>query len=235
MLNHLNNLYFAEITKTKLDEDYATTISYDDIVDAIGKLNLENEATLYILGGNDMRKALRKDDNFVAARQGEIIFTGHIGFLAGIPVIISKKVETGIVYVADKSAVQFIVKKDSEVAQERDEDKRTTDYFFRRTGLVALVDSTKVCRLGGAESKTPTVAALINAAEAVTGVCSDKATLIDVYVNGVIVATGACKTDDSDAYSIAVPAVKTGDKIKIYSRADGKAGVFSAETTVTAN
>lgn len=235
MLNHLNNLYFTEVTKTTVDEDYASGISYDDIVDAIGKLNLEDESNLYILGGTDMRTALRKDDNFVAAKQGEIIFTGHIGFLAGIPVVISKKVEAGIVYVADKEAIRLFVKKDSEVAQERDEDKRKTSYFFRRVGLVALMDGTKICRLGAAVTGTASVSALVNGATTVSGACPDKSDFIDVYVNGAKVASGTYKSNDTDAYEIAVPAVKTGDKVKIYARPTGKIGKWSAETTVTAS
>lgn len=233
MVNHLNDLFFNEIVKTIVDEDYATAISYDDIVDAIGKLNLEEEGSLYILGGNDMRTALRKDEAFVAARQGEIIFSGHIGFLAGIPVIISKKVEPGIVYVADKNAVRLFLKKDSEVAQERDEDKRTTSYFFRRVGLVALMDGTKICRLGAANTDTPTVAATVAGSVAVAGAVVAECDFIDVYVNGVKVASGTFKSDDSDAYSIAVPALATGDKLKIYARPAGKVGKWSAEVTVT--
>lgn len=234
MVNHLNDLFFAEIEKTTVDEDYASGISYDDIVDAIGKLSLEDESSLFILGGTDMRTALRKDSDFVAARQGEIIFSGHIGFLAGIPVIISKKVETGLVYVADKNAVRLFVKKDSEVAQERDEDKRTTSYFFRRVGLVALMDGTKICRLGAANTDTPTVAATVTGATAVTGAVVAKCDFIDVYVNDVKVASGSYKSDDTDAYSIAVPALSTGDKLKIYARPAGKVGKWSAEVTVTA-
>lgn len=235
MVNHLNDLFFAEIVKTTVDEDYASAISYDDIVDAIGKLSLEDESSLFILGGTDMRTALRKDDNFVAARQGEIIFSGHIGFLAGIPVVISKKVETGLVYVADKNAVRLFVKKDSEVAQERDEDKRITSYFFRRVGLVALMDGTKICRLGAANTDTPTVSATVAGAIAVAGAVVAACDFIDCYVNGVKVASGTYKSDDTDAYSIAVPAVSTGDKLKIYARPAGKVGKWSAEVTVTAN
>jgi hypothetical protein len=233
MVNHLNDLFFSEIVKTVVDEDYASGISYDDIVDAIGKLNLEEEGSLYILGGNDMRTALRKDDAFVAARQGEIIFSGHIGFLAGIPVIISKKVETGIVYVADKNAVRLFLKKDSEVAQERDEDKRTTSYFFRRVGLVALMDGTKICRLGAANTDTPTVSATVAGATAVAGAVVAECDFIDVYVNGVKIASGTHDSTDTDAYSIAVPALVTGDKLKIYARPAGKVGKWSAEVTVT--
>ena len=180
-----------------------------------------------------MRTALRKDDAFVAARQGEIHLLHHIGFLAGIPVIISKKVEPGIVYVADKNAVRLFLKKDSEVAQERDEDKRTTSYFFRRVGLVALMDGTKICRLGAANTDTPTVAATVAGSVAVAGAVVAECDFIDVYVNGVKVASGTFKSDDSDAYSIAVPALATGDKLKIYARPAGKVGKWSAEVTVT--
>ena len=177
-----------------------------------------------------MRKAIRKADEFIAAKQGEIIFTGHIGFIAGIPVIISKLIPAAECYVADKNAIRLFVKKDSEVAQDRDEDKRTTSYFFRRVGLVALVDGTKVARLAAANTAQPTITTA--ASTTVAGACVAKCDYIDVYVNDVKVASGSYNPADTDAYSITVPALASGDKVKVYARPSGKIGVWSEEATV---
>lgn len=230
MIKHMNDQYMAELNKATLDEDYSTVITYDDIVDAIEKLTLEDESALYIIGGTKLRAAIRKDDDFVAAKQGEIIFSGHIGFVAGIPVVISKLIGENEAYVVDRSAIKLFVKKDSEVGQERDEDKRTTSYFFRRVGLVALVNATKVVRLAAANTSKPTI--VTKAGTTVAGACVAKCDYIGVYVNGKLVAEGTYNAEDTDAYSVAVPALASGAKVSVYARPTGKIGVWSDEATV---
>lgn len=236
MVKHLNAQYMAEIQKTQLQEDYAASgMTYSDIVDAIEKLAMEDESSLYLVASTALRAAIRKDDSFVAARQGEIIFSGQIGFIAGIPVIISKLIPKGEAFVADKEAVRLFVKKDSEVAQERDEDKRLTSYFFRRVGLVALMNGTKVVRLAAANTAVPTITTALKATKIVAGACVAKCDFIDVYVNGELVASGSFDPADTDAYSITVPAnLVPTDKVKVFARPAGKIGVISDEFTVVA-
>lgn len=149
MVNDLTTAYFAELAKATLEQTYPLdgTISYDTVVDAISKMELEDESGLFITIGTDLKAALRKDADFVASKQGEILYTGQIGTIAGIPVVVSKAVAEGVAYVADKSAVTFFTKKESEVEQERDGEKRTNTVIMRKVGVVALTDATKVVKI----------------------------------------------------------------------------------------
>lgn len=149
MVNDLNIKFFAELGKATLEQTYAKdgAISYDTVVDAISKMNLEDESGLFIIIGTDLKADIRKDADFVSARMGEILFNGQIGSVAGLPVIVSKLVPAGTAYVADKSAVTLFVKTDSEVEQERDGEHRKNTVIMRKVGLVALTDATKVVKI----------------------------------------------------------------------------------------
>jgi hypothetical protein len=50
-------------------------------------------------------------------------------------------------YVATKEAVKCFLKKDVEVEQERDADKRKNSVYLRTYYVVALVDATKACKV----------------------------------------------------------------------------------------
>jgi len=149
MVNHMNTAFFTELGKATLSQTYAKdgAISYDTVVDAIAKMELEDESGLFIVIGTDLKASLRKDSDFVSARQGEIIFNGQIGSVAGIPVVVSKLCPEGTAYVADKNAVTLFVKKESEVEQERDAEHRKNTVILRKVGLVALTDSSKVVKI----------------------------------------------------------------------------------------
>ena len=149
MVNDINNKFFAELDKATLAQTYTLgeTISYDVVVDAIGKMELEDESGLFILIGTDLKAALRKDANFMAARAGEILFNGMIGSIAGIPVVVSKLVPEGEAYVADRKAVTLFVKKESEVEQDREKETRENTIIMRKVALVALTDATKVVKI----------------------------------------------------------------------------------------
>lgn len=143
MVNDLNSRFFDELAKASKVHGYST-MKYDTIVDAIALMNLEDESGLFILIGTDLKATFRKDDDFIAARMGEIVFNGQIGSIAGLPVVVSKLVPANAAYVATKEAVTLFVKKESEVEQERDAEKRENTVIMRKVGLVALTDATKV-------------------------------------------------------------------------------------------
>lgn len=147
MVNDLNTKFFTELAKATLKHEYATAFSYDAVVDALELLNLEEESNLVLILGVDLRTAVRKDENFMAARQGEILFNGQIGSIAGVPVVISKLVPKKAAYLMEKGAVTLFVKKDSEVEQERDIETRENTIVMRKVGLVALTDATKVVKI----------------------------------------------------------------------------------------
>ena len=123
-------------------------MNYDTVVDAIEKMNVcEDETGLFLLIGNDLKAALRKDEDFKAARLGEMLFNGQIGSICGVPVVVSRKVPQGVAYLATKEAVKMFVKKSSEVEQDRDKERRINTYITRKVGVVCLVDDTKCVKI----------------------------------------------------------------------------------------
>ena len=226
MISAVNSLFLAEVQKTEVEQSYAT-ISYDSFVDAIGKLALEDETNLYIVCALDMRDAVRKDNDFIAAKQGEMIFSGHIGFISGIPVIVSKLIPSGEAYVADKAAVKFFRKKNTEVEQDRNIDTRKNNVVMRMVGLVALIYGTKVCRLALAATTATTITTFTKNAKTVAGAATTGATA-KVYINGVY--DGSCVAANS-AYSYTAKAnLAAADVIIVKAR---KSGQVSSSATVT--
>lgn len=144
MVNKMTADFIAEVKKATLEAG-AGEISYDAIVDAIAKLNVEDESGLFVLINPEGKADLRKDPDYVAARMGEVVYNGQVGTIAGIPVVVSKAVEGA--YVMHKDAIKLFMKKDVEVEQERDADTRTNSVYLRSAYICALVDATKICKI----------------------------------------------------------------------------------------
>lgn len=142
MTNKMTADFYAEAAKATLSQEGA--ISYDTIVDAIAKMNLEDESGLFVVITPAQKALLRKDADYVAARMGEVVYNGQVGTIAGIPVIVSKAAGNG--FVAHKDAIKLFMKKDVEVEQERDADTRTNSIYLRSAYIVALVDATKIVK-----------------------------------------------------------------------------------------
>lgn len=148
MVNDMNNKFFAELAKATLTQEYtADAFSYDVVVDAIAKMNLEDETQLYIIIGNDLKAQVRKDADFMASKLGDILYTGQIGSIAGLPVVVSKKVPEDTAYVVEKGAITNFVKKDVVVEKDRNIETRENIIVLRQVGLVALTDATKVVKI----------------------------------------------------------------------------------------
>lgn len=149
MVNDMNSKFFTALSGATLSQTYTngSTPTYETFVDAIAKMTLEDESGLFILIGTDLKAAIRKDDDFKSAQLGEIIHSGQIGNICGIPVIVSKLVPAKTAYVTTKEAVTLFTKKDSEVEAARDAEKRTNTVIMRKVNLVALTDATKVVKI----------------------------------------------------------------------------------------
>ena len=143
MTNKMTADFVAECEKATLSQSGG--LSYDTVVDAIAKLNVEDESGLFILTNPEGKATLRKDEDYKAARMGEVVYNGQVGTLAGIPVIVSKAVAN--TYVSHKDAVKLFMKKDVEVEQDRDADTRTNSIYLRASYICALVDNTKICKI----------------------------------------------------------------------------------------
>lgn len=121
--------------------------TFDTVVDAIAKMNLEDETGLFLLispaDQANFRKALKDDLKYVEG----FVRTGYIGSVCGVPVIVSKAVAKGTGYLATKDAITLFIKKDTEIEQERDANHRENRVFVRKVALVALTDATKLVKI----------------------------------------------------------------------------------------
>ena len=154
MANHLNQQFFDAIASDQVlnHNAEAQPFSYELVVDALAgfanvKAANEDEAGLFLLVNHKHRAEIRKDPDFVSAQLGKILFDGQIGTIAGIPVIVTRKVPAGEAYLMTKEAVTCFVKKSSEVEQDREPNTSTNKNYGRKLNLVAVTDTTKIVRL----------------------------------------------------------------------------------------
>lgn len=145
MVNKFTELAIAEYEKAQ--EVSASAWSFDVVVDAIAKMDLEDESGLFLLISPEdkgaFRKALKDDLSYSEA----FVRTGYIGTVCGVPVVVSKAVPAGKGYLATKDAVTVFVKKDTETEYERDADTRNNSYWVRKVAVVALTDATKAVKI----------------------------------------------------------------------------------------
>ena len=146
MVNKMTADFVTECGKATLKHTLAGAIGYDAIVDAISVLNLEDESKLFLVIPNDWKADLRKDEDYKAARMGEVVYNGQVGTVAGIPVIATKAL-TDEAYIMTAEAVKLFMKKDVEVEQDRDADTRTNSVYLRTAYICALADATKICKI----------------------------------------------------------------------------------------
>ena len=146
MVNKMTADFIAEAKKATLGVTFASAIGYDAIVDAISTLNVEDESGIFIVIPNTWKAALRKDADYKSARMGEVIYNGQVGTICGIPVIATKALTTEA-FVMTKEAIKLFMKKDVEVEQDRDADKRKNSVYLRTAYIVAMVDATKICKV----------------------------------------------------------------------------------------
>lgn len=148
MVNKMTADFVGELAKATLEAP-AATLGYDAIVDGIAKLNVEDESKLFVVIPNAWKAEIRKDEDYKAARMGEVIYNGQVGTVCGLPVIATNAL-TDAAYVMSPEAVKLFMKKDVEVEQDRDADTRTNSVYLRTAYIVALVDATKICKIAKA-------------------------------------------------------------------------------------
>lgn len=141
MANEIRTEYYTELAKITNSFEY-TVFNYAAIVDALAALDKEVEDDMFVVMGNDLRAQIRKDPDFIASKQGEILYTGQFGTICGLPVIFSKLVPKSVAYITKKDAVKFFVKKEGSVEQDRDIETKDNTVVYERHGVMALVDDT---------------------------------------------------------------------------------------------
>lgn len=147
MVNDFTKLAVEEFKKATLTENYAANqLGFDDVVDAIAKINSEDESGLFLLISVADKAAIRKTLKDDLKYSEDYVRTGYIGTVAGVPVIVSKAVPEGEAYLASKDAVTLFLKKDTEVEQEREANTRENIIYARKYAVVALTDATKAVK-----------------------------------------------------------------------------------------
>ena len=146
MVNKFTELAIAEMDKATLVHE-VNAWSFDAVVDAIAKMNVENESGLFLLISPADKAAFRKALKEELSYSEGFVRTGYIGTVAGVPVVVTNAVEAGNGYLATKEAVTVFIKKDSETEYERDADKRHNKYWVRKFAVVALTDATKLVKI----------------------------------------------------------------------------------------
>ena len=146
MVNAFTAAAVAEYQKATLEQT-GTAWSFDMVVDAIAKMNLEDEAGLFLLISPADKAAFRKALKDDLSYSEGFVRTGYIGSVAGVPVVVSKAIPAGEGYLATKEAVTLFIKKDTETEYDRDADTRNNSYWVRKVAVVALTDTTKVVKI----------------------------------------------------------------------------------------
>lgn len=147
MVNKMTSDFIAECAKANLSVE--GNFGYDLIVDAIAKLNVEDESKLFVVIPTAWKADIRKDEDYKAARMGEVVYNGMVGTICGLPVIATNAL-TNKAYVMSAEAIKLFMKKDVEVEQERDADTRTNSVYLRTAYLVALANADKICAIAKA-------------------------------------------------------------------------------------
>ena len=150
MVNDLNSAFFKCLESEDVVNEHqiaGDALTYDDVIDALGKMDMEKEEGLFLLVGDAMKNEIRKDEDFKKANLGELLFSGQVGSVAGVPVVHSKLINANHAYILDRTAVTCFIKKEAEVEQEREADIRLNKIFYRVVNLVAVTDARRVVRI----------------------------------------------------------------------------------------
>jgi hypothetical protein len=155
LFNTMNADIFAEYKKGSQTVEAATP-NFDAFVDAVAKMNVENDENLEIFAFVNaknkaaVRKALKDELKYVEAYAR----AGYIGSVAGVNIYDKKDAEDGEIIVATKEAVRLLVKTGTEVEQvtkntrsETAANVRKNSTFSRKYYVAALDNDTKVVRI----------------------------------------------------------------------------------------
>lgn len=146
MVNDFTTKAIAEFDKATL-KTTPKAWSFDAVVDAIAKLNVEDEDGLFLLISPADKAAVRKALGEDLKYSEGFVRTGYIGTVCGVPVIVSKAVPANTGFLATKEAVTLFVKKGMEIEQERDANVRNNKVFARKVAVVALTNANKVVKI----------------------------------------------------------------------------------------
>ena len=230
MMNSFVSDAVGEFDKATLQQGYskASGIAFNDVVDALAKLNMEDEGNLFMLISPNsvaaFRKNLKDDLKYVEA----FVKTGYIGSVCGVPCYISKAIADGVAFIASQEAITNFVKKGSEIEQDRDIDLRKNMVIARKVAIVALTDARKVVKIAPNQATDATVTTYTKNAKTIAGAATTGAEVY-AYVNGELAGHA---TASSSSYSItAAENLAASDEVYVIAKLAGH--VDNKSTTVT--
>ena len=145
MANAMTADFYAECAKATVSHT-ASTFGYEAIVDAIAKLNIEDESKLFVVIPTAWKADIRKDEDYKNARMGEVVYNGQVGTVAGIPVIATNALEDEA-YVMTPEAVHLFMKEDVEAETDRDIETKINTIVLSAYYICALRNNNKICRI----------------------------------------------------------------------------------------
>ena len=145
MANEMTADFYTEAAKASLEHS-AAAFGYEAIVDAIAKMNIEDESKLFVVIPTAWKAEIRKDEDYKNAQAGSVIYNGQVGTVAGIPVIATNALEDEA-YVMTNEAIHLIMKEDVEVEQDRDVETKTNTIVLSAYYICALRNQNKICRI----------------------------------------------------------------------------------------
>lgn len=212
MVNNWTAKAIAEFDKTSV-QSIMTDWGLANWADAIGKYSekYEDQAGLFAIVNIKLVHVIRKALGDYLKYTEAYIRTGAIGDILGVPVYASKAVPEDMMYLATNEAVKAYIKKDVNVEQDRDIDKKENFVVASRYSVVALVDESKCIKCGKAQATTATITAPAAADVKVDGAATTGAE-VKLYVNGEYVGKA---TAASSTYSISCDALAAADEVKV--------------------
>ena len=148
MVNTIQADIYNEFAKATLSVENAT-FSFDNFVDAVALLNMENLEGVEIfafVSPSDMaaiRKVLKDDLKYVEA----YVRQGYVGTVAGVNLYTKADATPGTIYGGTREAVTMFNKKGVEVEQQREANTRLNEVFSRKYYLAALTDAAKCFKI----------------------------------------------------------------------------------------
>lgn len=194
MVNDFTTKAIAEYDKAEMGVIPENGWDFNVVVDAIAKMDLEDESGLFLLispaDQAAFRKALKDDLKYVEG----FVRTGYIGSVCGVPVIVSKAVAANVAYLATRDAITLFVKKATEIEQERDANIRKNTVYARKVAVVALTDATKVVKIDGRS---------FTAAETTISTNPQRDGLYELTENGVyVLSTDTTAAEGKDYFTL---------------------------------
>ena len=145
MANQMTEDFYAEAAKASLTHSVAE-FGYEGVVDAIAKLNIEDESKVIVVIPTAWKAEIRKDEDYKNARMGEVVYNGQVGTIAGLPVVATNALADEA-YVLTPEAIKLFMKKDVEVEQARDVESKTNTVVLTTYYICALVNNNKICKI----------------------------------------------------------------------------------------